>query len=226
MPIDRGAIDAQLREIGEGERWWEQREFRDLPYILGEDERLQALVVGKLFGSRRPRVLPAAHWLIVATTQRLICLKKERFGRQQLDVPLGQIMGMRHATRLRGILLLLETPMRRLRIRLPKEDAFRFMGALTALLTRPPAGVDPALAGAAYLPGVDDTGPRGWNPFARPRLLSGPAPVTREDLARVEATVERMEREIERLQQHVEFLENLLEKRAEGAFLPGGGAGA
>ena len=48
MPVDRGAIDGQLREIGEGERWWEQREFRDLPYVLQPDERLRGLTNGKL----------------------------------------------------------------------------------------------------------------------------------------------------------------------------------
>lgn len=45
MPVDRGAIDAQLREIGEGEGWWEQREFRALPSILQHDvEQLQQQV--------------------------------------------------------------------------------------------------------------------------------------------------------------------------------------
>ncbi|MBA2670512.1 MAG: hypothetical protein H0U67_09090 [Gemmatimonadetes bacterium] len=53
MPIDRGEIDAQLRAIGEGERWWEQREFRDLPHVLHPDERIQGIINGKVLGPRR-----------------------------------------------------------------------------------------------------------------------------------------------------------------------------
>ena len=63
MPIDRGAIDGQLREIGEGERWWEQREFRDLPYVLQPEERLRGLTNGKLVKSRL-RELAAARSVV------------------------------------------------------------------------------------------------------------------------------------------------------------------
>lgn len=204
MPVDRSAIDAQLREIGEGERWWEQREFRDLPYILNADERIHAVVMGKLLGARRPRVLPSAPWLVVATSQRLVCLREQRFGRQQVDIPLSQITGMWQHSRMRGVEITLQTMGRRFRLRVAKADAFRFIGALSPLLPNAPAAV------AGEVPGG-----------LRARLLPSPGAVTREEFARVEAALERQEKEIERLQQHVEFLENLLEKRAEGAFSRG-----
>lgn len=209
MPVDRSAIDAQLREIGEGDRWWEQREFRDLPYILNADERIRGVVIGKLLGPRRPRVVPTARWLVVATDQRLICLREQRFGRQQVDMPLGQIIGMRHTSGMRGVQLTIDTPQRKYRIRVPKADAFRFIGALVPLLPHASAAVDVALGlqgGGGVRPGVSGL-------LARVTGPSRAGFVSRADLARVEDNVQRLENEIERLQQHVEFLENLLEKR-------------
>ncbi len=49
-------------------------------------------------------------------------------------------------------------------------------------------------------------------------LLASPDYATRGDLARVETTVERLESEVARLQQQVDFLEDLLDRRAEGAL--------
>lgn len=224
MPVDRGAIDAQLKDIGEGERWWEQREFRDLPYILNPDERIHGLVNAKLRRGLRPRVLPRPQWLVVATNQRLICLKRQRVGRQQMDILLGQITRMWHTTRLRGVYITLDTPHARHRLRVLKADAFRFIGALGALL----AQAQPTLAGG---------GATQWLP-APPtgrisRLLGGfpslPAPeyVTRADFDQVKAEVERLEMEMERMRQHVEFLENLVQKHTEATFtVAGRSAGA
>ena len=109
MPVDRGAIDAQLKEIGEGERWWEHREFRDLPYVLAPDERIQGLTRGKVLGRLRPRLPQRAAWLLVATNQRLLCLKQERFGRKQVELRVGQISAILHASRLRSYQITLET---------------------------------------------------------------------------------------------------------------------
>lgn len=217
MPVDRGSIDGQLRDIGEGEHWWEQREFRDLPHVLRSDERIRGIVNGRLLGTLRSRVLPAGRWLMVATDQRLICLRKERFGRQQVEVPLTQITRMRQRSRVRTVQLALNAAGRTLRIRVPKAHAFRFIGALTESV---PQGAAPA---AALAPATWWSGDGPVAALYR-GLLSPVAPqpdpdrVTRAELARVEATVERLEHEIDRLQQHVEFLENLLDKRPDGAL--------
>jgi len=224
MPVDRSTIDAQLREIGEGDRWWEEREFRDLPYILNADERIHGIVNARLFGPRRPRVLPAAHWLIVATSQRLICLKRERVGRGQVDIHLGQIIGMQHRSRIRGVQIVLDTPQRRYRIRVSKADAFRFIGALAPLVPQP-AMLANGQPPAALLPPGSIT-LEGQPRLSRllSRVTGHPASdyATRAELARLESVVERLENDVERMRQHVEFLENLLQQRAEGAFsVPG-----
>ncbi len=228
MPIDRGVIDGQLREIGEGDRWWEQREFRDLPHVLYPDERIHGIIKGTLRGPRRlrllparPRVLPARRWLMVATNQRLICLRRERFGRKQLDLRPGQITGMRHSNRIRACQITLDTPQGRYRIRIPKRDAFRFIGALAPLVPHPavpPPNADPTAL--PWLPGMATVGaiPRLSALVSRVSLLASPDYATRGDLARVETTVERLESEVARLQQQVDFLEDLLDRRAEGAL--------
>lgn len=225
MPVNRGTIDGQLREIGEGERWWEQREFRDLPHILHSDERIHGLINGRLLGPRRPRLMPTAPWLIVATSQRLICLRQERFGRKQVDIRLDQVIGMQHGSNLRAYQIRLETRLDRYRIRISKADAFRFLGVLTPLIPQPPVpppgtGMTlglrlPDMGALAVLPGLAGLA-------SRVSRLPASDQVRRADLARVEANVERLEGEVERLQQQVEFLERLLQQRTEGVYsLPG-----
>lgn len=232
MSVDRGAIDAQLRDIGEGERWWEQREFRDLPHILADDERIHGIVSGKLLGRRlsrlvpaRPRMLPARPWLIVATSQRLICLRQERFGRKQVDLRGGQITGIQHASRIRTYQITLDAAQGTYRLRIPKREAFRFMGALSPLIPQPvgqPSGADltalsraPGMTAVAAIPALS----RFMSKVAVPTMQDY---VTRAEFTRLETTVDRLENELERLQEQADFLEGLLQKRSEGTFsLPG-----
>ena len=219
MPVDRSAIDRQLREIGEGDRWWEQREFRDLPHILSAEETIVGINTGWLLKPHRPRLLPAAPWLVVATNQRLICLQQERFGRKQVDIPVGQIISMHHRTRLRSCRITIETLQRKYRIRIPKGDAFRFLGVFTTLIPQTAiqsasSGITatarlPGMAGIAVLPGLAGLA-------SRVSALPAPDYVRRAELTRVEANVERLENEIERLQQQVDFLEKLLQQRTDG----------
>jgi hypothetical protein len=223
MPVDRGVIDAQLREIGEGERWWEQREFRALPHILHSDERLLGIINGKLLGARRPRLGPGAPWLIVATNQRLLCLKQERFARKQVEVALGQITRVHQSSRLRTYQITLETAQGRYRIRIPKEDAFRFAGALAPLMPAPAAPwVSPELEALAWIPGMTTVaalpGVAGF--VSKVSLLSPPEYATRAHVERLEAAVERLQDEMQRLKQQVAFYEDLLQKRTDEAFLP------
>lgn len=219
MPVDRGTIDAQLKEIGQGERWWDQREFRDLPHILNADERIAGLVNGRILGRPRPRVLPAAQWLIVATNQRLICLQQQRFGRKQVDIRPSHITGLDHTNKLASYQITLETTQRRYRIRIPKADAFAFLRALGPLMQTPDG--QPALAGApaesripgagvlAALPGLSGLAPKAPHGDFVPRSL----------FERLEITVERHEKEIERLQEQVAFMEDLLQVRAAEGML-------
>lgn len=217
MPVDRGAIDAQLREIGEGERWWEQREFRDLPSILHADERMLGLVNAKLLGRRRPRVRPSARWLMVITDQRLLGLNQGRFARNQVEIPLAQILRLQQSSGLRSRQIVVETPDRRYRIRIAKGEGFRFANALLPMVPARARGVlppdleplawVPGLARVAALPGVSGL-------LSKVSTLSPPDDPGRERVARLEETVERLQEDLERVQQQVAFLESLLEEQA------------
>lgn len=223
MPVDRGQIDAQLREIGEGERWWEQREFRDLPHILHADEKIQGLITGRVLGAPRPRVRPTGTWLIVATDQRLLCLRQERFARKQIEVAAGQITRVHQSSRLRGYQISIETARQKLRIRISKADAFRFAGAIAPLIPAPAARrMDTDLEPLSWLPGITTVAalPGFSGVVSRMAMLSPPDYASREQLLRLEDTVDVLRSEVERLQQQVGFLEELLQKRAEEAFLP------
>ncbi|MEX2572300.1 MAG: PH domain-containing protein [Gemmatimonadota bacterium] len=223
MAVDRGVIDAQLKDIGEGARWWEQREFRDLPYVLHPDEQIHGLLNGKLLGGRRPRLLPARQWLIVATSQRLICLRQERFARRQVEFAAGEIVRLDHRSRLRDYQIVVETPQRRYRIRLPKDQAFRFIGALGPLLPRQRVQpVPPELEPLSWIPGMTTvaTLPVVAGIISKVSMLSPPDYSDRDRVERLEGTVERLQSEVEQLQQNVAFLEELLERRANEVALP------
>lgn len=223
MPVDRGVIDAQLREIGEGERWWEQREFRDLPHILFADEQIRGIINGKLLGPRpRPRLRPGGAWLIVVTTQRIVCLKQERFARKQVEVAAGQITRVHESTKLRAHQITLDTPQRRYRIRIPKEDAFRFSRALAPLIPNTPVqALHPALQEWSWVPGIATVAalPGVGGIVSKASLLAPPDYASRAHVERLEATVEQLQGSVERLQQQVTFLEDLMQKQAEEAFL-------
>jgi predicted nuclease with TOPRIM domain len=56
-------------------------------------------------------------------------------------------------------------------------------------------------------------------------VLTSPPIAATDRIERLEASVERLQEDVERLQQHVAFLEELLQRRAEGSFLPRSAAG-
>jgi hypothetical protein len=226
MPVDRSAIDAQLREIGEGERWWEQREFRELPYILHPDERIKGICNGKLLGARRPRLFPSAPWLILVTTERLICLRQERFGRKQIEIPTGQITGIRQQGRFRSHQITIQTPQRRYRLRIAQDDAFRFVGALASLMpSAPPPPLDSHAGALGWIPGMNTvaTLPGFSGIISRVAMLSPPDYATRSQVATLEVALAGLQEEVDRLQQQVQFLENLMQRRADEALRSGAG---
>jgi len=217
MPIDRGSIDAQLRDIGEGDRWWEQREFRDLPYVLQPDERILALANGRVLLRRRPRLRSGPPWLVVITSQRLICLRQERFARRQVEYAWDQVTGLDHRSRLRSYEIRVTTPTGRVRVRIAPGDAFRFLGALAPLA---PQGAGPRrpvdLEPLAWIPGIATVAelPVLRGIVSRVAILSPPDYASRAQVERLEATVAQLQQEVGYLQQNVAFLEELLEQRA------------
>ena len=222
MPVDRGEIDAQLREIGEGERWWEMREFRDLPHVLHPGERILGLTVGRLLGRRRPR-LSNPRWLFVATNDRLICLQQRGFARKQVEIVAGQVLRIGQSSGFRSFQISVHTPQRRYRLRIAKEDAVRFLSALAPLAPRPmQTAVHPDLEPLAWIPGIEAVAsmPVVSGIITRVSMLSPPEYVKKDQLSELQATVEKLQHDVERLQQHVDFLEDLLEKRAKESFLP------
>ncbi|MQA89982.1 MAG: hypothetical protein GEU90_07090 [Gemmatimonas sp.] len=223
MSVDRGTIDNQLREIGEGERWWEQREFRDLPYILNADEKLQGITTGKVLFSRVPRLRGRGRWLIVVSTQRMLCIRQERYSRRQIDLGFGEIIRLHQQGRLRSHQVTIDAVDRRYRLRIPKPDAFRFVGALTSVLPKPPKSrLSPDLEPLSWIPGLNTVAglPGVAGIVSKVSRLSPPDRPPADRVQRLEQAVIRLQEDVERLQEQVEFLEGLLRERAEEAFLP------
>jgi hypothetical protein len=207
MPIDRGTLDAQLRDIGEGDRWWEVREFRELPHILHADERIRGVATGRLVGGWRPRLRPTRGWLLIATDLRVICLKQERVSRRQVDIVPAERMYVRTSSRMRGFEVAVIGPQVRYRLRVARVDASRFVSAVEALFPRPAARIEDSIPGAGMIEGAR-------------RLLSapsGPPPplATAEELHQVELMIDRMAAEMDGLRERIVFLEELLQQRAD-----------
>jgi hypothetical protein len=203
MPVDRGSIEEQLRTIGEGERWWDRAELRDLPHVLHPGERIHGICAGRLLA--RPRL--SRKWLVLATSERLLLLRQEQLARRQIDVPFSQITSITHGRRIFSAEVSLHTLERRYRIRIGRRDATKFLGAVSMLVQR--LAPLPGVVVMAGLPTAELV--------ARPDLDQLDARVDR-----IDTTVERLEADLERLQQQVDFLESLLRRRGEAALtLPG-----
>jgi hypothetical protein len=217
MPVDRGALDAQLREIGEGERWWEQREFRDLPLIMASDERIHGLTVGKLLDRRRPRLPWSPRWLFVVTDQRLLCLKHDRFVRKHVDIVWSQIERVDQRSGFRDFHLSVATRERKYRLRIPKSEALRFTAALAPHISRSHVRHPPGAGSLGWIPGMNTVValPLFAGVIEKVGMLSPPDYATRDDVEGLAATVERLQSDVGRLQQQVAFLEDLLQQRAE-----------
>ena len=223
MPLDRGIIDQQLQEIGEGNRWWEQREMRDLPAVLDADERILAISRGRI---ARVRVLRRT-WLIVVTDRRLLCLRSSAGdGWRQIVITANQIT--RAALRIGPMhgRVRVRAGDRNLRLLVPRADAYKLATALTGVgsITRPaPSTPGPvlmvrrvfdhvlalpaaALSPEGNLPGI----PSGTKTKVAPPVPPDPA---------TEQRLEWLEAQVAELQQQVDFLEKLLQERHEAKAL-------
>jgi hypothetical protein len=225
MPIDRGVIDQQLRDLREGEHWWEVREFRELPHLLYSDERIHGVIRGKVLGRLPQPPRPSRRWLIVATSQRVIFLKHTAFGLRHLEVLPAGVTRVYHSNRLRAYQITIVTTVQKLRMRINKADAFRFVQALAAVIPSESVHrLSPSLEALSWVPGISAVaelpGVERMLSKATSTVLAAPsAPASRSEMQRLEDTVEQLQKDVERLQEQVEFLEDLLQKRAESEYL-------
>lgn len=211
MAIGRGVIDQQLEELGEGMRWRDQRELRDLPAVLHPDERLLAIARGKLARTRLSR-----SWLIVVTNMRLLCLRTTgRATWAQLEVPASHIA--RVALRVgpfRGRVLVVAGGYR-YRLLVPRADAYKLAAALSSIA---PKDAGPGLRPARMVTRIVDhmlalpavaLDPAAGPPAAPP----APPAVSAPDAATSEVRLQLLEEQVQQLQQQVDFLEQLLRQR-------------
>jgi hypothetical protein len=214
MPIDRGVIDQQLQALGESPRWWEQREFRDLPAVLHADERMLAISRGKIARVRLMR----RSWLIVVTERRLLCLRSAGgTGWRQLEVSGGQIT--RVALRIgpfHGRVVMVAGG-HTYRLLVPRAHSYKLS---SALLTLGPAAGDarsgfrPTLMVRRVLDHV----------LALPAIaLSPDAPgesvPASSGTSAFDERIQSLENEVEELREQIRFLEQLLHQQQVG---PGG----
>lgn len=211
MPIDRGIIDQQLEALGEGSRWWERRELRDLPVVLHAEEHILAISRGKLARVRWLR----RPWLIVVTDRRLLCLRSGSSGWRQVEVP-AAIMG-RVALRIgpfHGRVVVVAGG-EKYRLLVPREDAYKIFSALSGL-SHPQKQSDAGFAPTRMVRRMMD------HVLALPAVALGPTPpedppAPAPDTTEIRQRLESLENEVQELRQQVAFLEQLLQQRHAGS---------
>lgn len=221
MAVDRGTIEQQLHAIREPDHWWELREFRELAQVLHPSERILGLINGKLLG-RMPRPRTPRRWLIVATNQRILCLSFRPYGRKFVEIHPDMITRVYHSSRVRGYQIAIVTTVQQYRIRVPKEEAFRFVQALSVLIPRETVHrLSPGLEALSWVPGISTVAalPGVERMLSKATVLTAPEPAIRSDLQRLEQIVEKLQNDVEQLQEQVAFLENLLQQRARETYI-------
>ena len=205
MPMDRGSLDQQLKALGEGSSWWEQRELRDLPNVLHDDEQLLAIARGRLGRLRVPRF----SWLVVVTNARLLCLRSARTSWRQLEVPGSQIASVTLRVGMFRSRVRVVTSDRRYRLVVGPYDSHKLVKALSSMancgqdtLSGPTQLVRRVVGHVLALPAA------ALNPYpARERAT----PVAAQPMP--DARYSALEDQIQELQQQVQFLEQLLRQR-------------
>ena len=217
MSVDRGRIDQQLRALREGEHWWEQREFRGLAHLLYDGEEIVGLIRGKVLG-RLPQPRPMRRWLIVATSQRILFLKHTPFGLRHLEISPAAVTRVYHSSRLRSYQVTILTTVQKYRIKIPKADAFRFVQALISVIPSESIHrLSPSLEALSWVPGITTVAalPGVERMLTKGAIMAAPQPAMRNQLQRMEETIEQLQKDVDRLIEQVAFLEDLLQKRAE-----------
>lgn len=216
MPIDRGNIDQQLQAIGESSLWWDQREFRDLPGVLEENERIVALARGKIARIRWLR----RTWLIVLTHRRLVCLRSQgKTSWRQLELKVHEFTRVSMRVGPFKGRVLLGAGGQTYRFLVPRDQAYKLHAGLSSLFTP----VDPA--GSRFAPSrvvhrvIDHV-------LALPAVALGPAAEPPRqipaDTTNVDDRLQLLEREVEELREQVAFLEQLLRKRQHESLIDPG----
>jgi hypothetical protein len=211
MALDRGTIDEQLKALGESAQWWEEREFRDLPAVLGEDEQILAIARGKLGRAR----WAGRSWLIVVTQHRMLCMRSGRGGSwRQMEVATARIT--RVALRVGPLngRLLVATSGPKYRLLLPRSGAYKLEAVLVRLVR--PVADSVGFAPARMMHRVVD------HVLALPAVALAPLPARTvlppdSGAAELKERVEMLEETVQELQQQIDFLEQLLRQRQMAA---------
>lgn len=209
MSQDRGVIEQQLTAIGEGSRWWEEREMRDLPSILHRDEEILGIARGRL---GRPAVVRLG-WLLVVTNHRLLCIRSQGGrGWRQVEMAAGQIQRTGLRVGPLHMRLLVTGGGEKIRAFLRKDEAYKLSRAL-ARIAGPPrevqGGFGPVRMLRRVLDHMLDLPAVALDPSIPAGLaLSSPRPEPPSD-----DRVHELENQVEELRQQIGFLEQLLEEK-------------
>jgi hypothetical protein len=130
MSVDRAVLNELLTLVPGSERWLERTELNFLATILGADERIIAGDTALLIERGK---LAMRTWVVVVTTERLVCLKGSSDGLRKVEMPVSRMTAAYSEARLGYHEVIVESGKEKLILsRLPTEAALDLANAISS----------------------------------------------------------------------------------------------
>ena len=224
MAVDRALLDRQLAELPESARWAVRPEVQDLANLLTPGERVVTGVTGWLIESGK---LAMRTWLIIATSQRLLCLRKVGdAGLRKVEMPISVMRAAYTDARLGYHEVIVDSSGPKIVVSgMAKESAVLLAAALNAQMQvtkeRSNEGTKERTNEATKERSNEDTLERGM-PAEVPTLaniavVAGQDAVSRAEVTALAEQVQRLEAELQHTRKRLAAVEDVIRKAAARA---------
>lgn len=192
MPVDRAVLEQELSKVPDSTRWLARPEVPHLATILDEGEKVQLGVTGWVVESGK---LAMRTWLVLATSDRLLCLLGGGENMKKLQISIADMKNAHTDARLGYYEVTVESRTRKLILSgLPKEAAVNLSAVVSTLISRR----DEVASAPTRVPA------------AAPAAIVESNAVTREEVQAYVQKLERLEAELEQTKQRLAAVEQVI----------------
>lgn len=188
MPVDRAVLEQRLAHVPDSSRWLARPEVPHLASLLDDGEQVHLGVTGWVVESGK---LAMRTWLVLTTSDRLLCLLGGGENMKKLQIPLSDMKSAHTDARLGYYEVTVESARRKLILSgLPKEAAVNLSAMISTLISR-----RDEVASA---------------PLEAPVMPVESNAVTREELQVYVQKVEKLEAELQQARQRLAAVEQVI----------------
>lgn len=223
MSIERAQLDHQLNELPDSARWASRPELQDLAGMMNGSER--ALTGGTAWLIEAGK-LAVKTWVVICTTERLICLLKGgATGIRKLELNIGEMKSAYTDARLGYHEVIVESSVGKTILSgMPKDSAIALSGALSAQIAMrlESARVTTAQPGEITQTVLANAPAPAPNPIASAPDVG--TEITLSDLAACVEKVQRLETAMLQAQKRLAAIEDVIRRAAARSSSPGNSA--